>query len=252
MANDYKLCPKCGNALDNNVMQCPYCGESLWINFWSWASNNSWFNKEKLPSTEKKKSWCWCWCLIFIILIVWSIISSLLDELDKEELSELKEVVAEEIGDMLGIEDSDVNYNNETVAQEENYSIETIVQDNEAVVQEGDVQRVLNTNEKLAIDVFDEVFEAIEYLNYPKYQDEEGWDVELGTSTSEGVNGFKKNIVILKYRWSEFNRYFLQLDEDNLIFFFDDENNNIHKVTENEVLEDILPVFRECLTEAGR
>jgi hypothetical protein len=32
-----------------------------------------------------------------------------------------------------------------------------------------------------------------------------------------------------------------------LEFFFDDENNNTHKVTENEVLEDILPIFRESL-----
>ena len=29
MVKDYKLCPKCNNALDNNVMQCPYCGENL-------------------------------------------------------------------------------------------------------------------------------------------------------------------------------------------------------------------------------
>ncbi len=243
MAKDYKLCPKCNNALDNGVIQCPYCGENLWISFWTWTSN-SWFGEDKLPSTEKKKSWCWCWCFVFIIFIffiIWSIISSLLDELDEEELSELKEVVTQEFGNILGLEDSDVNY-----------SSETIVQDNETVVQEENAQRVLNTNEKLAIDVFDEFFEAIEYLNYPKYQDEEWWDVELGTSTSEGVNGSKKNIVILKYRWLEFKRYFLQLDEDNLVFFFDDENNNIHRVTENEVLEDILPVFEECLTEAGR
>ena len=237
MAEDYKLCPKCGNALDNNVMQCPYCGETLRINFSAWASNNSWFSKEKSPSTEKKKSWCWCGCLFFIFLIfsiVWGVISSLLDELDEEELSELKEAVTQELGDMLGIEDLDVNYSSETVVQEEN------------------TQRVLSTNEKLAIDVFDEVFESIEDLNYPKYQDKEGWDVELSTSTSEGIDDSKKNIVILKYKWSEFKRYFLQLDEENLVFFFDDENNNIHKVTEIEVLEDILPVFRKSLTEAGR
>ena len=250
MAKDYKLCPKCSNALDNNVMQCPYCGESLWISFWAWVSDNSWFNKEKVPSTEKKKSWCWCWCwcffllILFIIPIVWGIISSLLDELDDEELSELKEVVTQELGDMLGIEDPDANYN-ETVVQEENYS-------NEAVVQEENVQRTLSPDEILAIDTFNEVFEAIGDLNYPKYQDEEGWDVELSTSASEGVNGSRKNIVILKYKWSEFKRYFLQLDEKNLEFFFDDEKNNIHRVTENEVLEDILPVFRESLSESGR
>jgi hypothetical protein len=39
----------------------------------------------------------------------------------------------------------------------------------------------------------------------------------------------------------------LQLDGGNFVFFFDDENNNIHRVTENEVLEDILPIFRESL-----
>jgi hypothetical protein len=63
-----------------------------------------------------------------------------------------------------------------------------------------DVQRLLNPDEMKAIDEFDRIFEAIEYLNYPKYQDEEGWDVELGTSTSESLNDSKKNIVILKYR----------------------------------------------------
>ena len=104
----------------------------------------------------------------------------------------------------------------------------------------------------LAMDIFDDVFENIEHLNYPSYQDEDGWNVELGTSTSENINGFRRNIVILKHRWSEFKRYFLQLDEENLIFFFDDENNNIHRVTENEVLDDILPVFRESLSEAER
>ena len=61
------------------------------------------------------------------------------------------------------------------------------------------------------------------------------------------MNNFKKNIVLLKYRWSEYKRYFLQFDQGNLEFFFDDENNNTHKVTENEVLEDILPIFRESL-----
>ena len=245
MPKDYKLCPKCSNALDNNVMQCPYCGESLWINFWAWISDNSWFNKEKVPSTDKKKSWCWCWCwclfllILFVIPIVWGIISSLLDELDWEELSELKEIVTQELGDMLGIEDSDINYSNEAVVQEEN------------------VQRVLNSDEMLAIDAFNEIFEAIGNLDYPKYQNKEGWDVELwdvelSTSTSEDINNLRKNIVILKYKWSEFKRYFLQLDEKSLEFFFDDENNNIHRVTENEVLEDILPIFRESLNEAGR
>lgn len=183
MAQDYKLCPKCNNALDNNVVQCPYCGEKMWLSFW--ADNNSWFNKNKLPSTEKKKSWwCWCWCLFliifFILPLIWGFISSLgesissiLEGSDWQELSELKEVAIQEFGSILGLEDSDLN-------------------NNEIVVQEESAQRVLSTNEMLAIDVFDEVFEAIEYLNYPKYQEEEGWDVELGTSTSEGVNGSKK------------------------------------------------------------
>ena len=237
MAEGYKLCPKCSNALDSNVMQCPYCGEKLWISFWSWVGDNSWFDKNKLPSTEKKKSWCWCWCwcfflFIFIIFsIILAVISSLLEELDRQELSEVKEVVIQELGDMLGVENgSDVQ-----------------LRDSGEIAEEDNVQRLLNPDEMKAIDEFDEIFEAIEYLNYPKYQDEEGWDVELGTSTSESVNGSKKNIVILKYRWSEFERYFLQLDQVNFVFFFDDENNNIHRVTENEVLEDILPIFRESL-----
>jgi hypothetical protein len=42
---------------------------------------------------------------IFIILsIILAVISSLLEELDRQELSEVKEVVIQELGDMLGVE----------------------------------------------------------------------------------------------------------------------------------------------------
>lgn len=237
MAEGYKLCPKCSNALDSNVMQCPYCGEKLWIGFWSWVGDNSWFDKNKLPSTEKKKSWCWCWCwcfflFIFIIFsIILAVISSLLEELDKQELSEVKEVVIQELGDMLGVEDdSDVH-----------------LWDSGEMDKKEDVQKLLNPDELKAINEFDEIFEMIWAFDYPRYKDEEWWDVELSTSSFGSVNNFKKNIVLLKYRWSEYKRYFLQFDQGNLEFFFDDENNNTHKVTENEVLEDILPIFRESL-----
>ena len=66
MSNDYKLCPKCNNALDNNVMQCPYCGEKMWIGFWL---DESWYMHSKIGSSRNKKSgWCWCWCLLFIFV----------------------------------------------------------------------------------------------------------------------------------------------------------------------------------------
>ena len=56
MTANYKLCPKCNNALDNNVMQCPYCGEKMWIDFWM---DDWWFIHGKIWSSKNKKSgWC--------------------------------------------------------------------------------------------------------------------------------------------------------------------------------------------------
>ena len=83
MSNDYKLCPKCNNALDHNVIQCPYCGEKVWINLWKY--NDFWFNWGKIASEQTKKSgWCWLGCLIFFVLFlvfpfVWGIISLIIE-----------------------------------------------------------------------------------------------------------------------------------------------------------------------------
>ena len=69
MTDSYKLCPKCNNALDNNVMQCPYCGESLWINVW-------WNNIKKEEKAVETK-WCsWTAKILFIIFFVIPLISS--------------------------------------------------------------------------------------------------------------------------------------------------------------------------------
>ena len=73
MTKDYKLCPKCNNALDNNVMQCPYCGEKLWIIFW----NNNYSQTPQMPINQIKGSkWCLIFFIIFFLLpFVWGIIS---------------------------------------------------------------------------------------------------------------------------------------------------------------------------------
>lgn len=86
MAKDYKLCPKCNNALDLNVSKCPYCWESMWINFWfekNWYSVST----DTLPKQTKDSKWCYIIFLIFFILpfiwsvisIIWGLISSWLD-----------------------------------------------------------------------------------------------------------------------------------------------------------------------------
>ncbi len=75
MSNDYKLCPKCNNALDNNVMQCPYCGEKMWISFWT--ENNFWNQNTNQPPIQIKNSKGFLILLIILFgfPIVWSIIS---------------------------------------------------------------------------------------------------------------------------------------------------------------------------------
>lgn len=76
MANDYKLCPKCNNALDNNAMQCPYCWEKLWIMFWP---NNYSQNSQILNSQTKHSKWCLIFFIIFFLLpFVWGVISFIL------------------------------------------------------------------------------------------------------------------------------------------------------------------------------
>jgi hypothetical protein len=83
---------------------------------------------------------------IFIIFsIILAVISSLLEELDRQELSEVKEVVIQELGDMLGVEDdSDVQ-----------------LRDSGEIAEEENVQRLLNPDELKAINEFDEIFEMI-------------------------------------------------------------------------------------------
>jgi hypothetical protein len=68
-----------------------------------------------------------------------------LEELDRQELSEVKEVVIQELGDMLGVEDdSDVQ-----------------LRDSGEIAEEENVQRLLNPDELKAINEFDEIFEMI-------------------------------------------------------------------------------------------
>jgi uncharacterized membrane protein YvbJ len=74
MAEGYKLCPKCNNALDNNVMQCPYCGENLWVNFWY----NEYSQNTKILTGQAKNSSKWClilFMIFFVLPFIWSIIS---------------------------------------------------------------------------------------------------------------------------------------------------------------------------------
>ena len=72
MAKDYKLCPNCNNALDNNVIQCPYCWNNTFF-------GNTWTNNkiESWESTVKQKKSSWCggclWCLFFLIFILFMI-----------------------------------------------------------------------------------------------------------------------------------------------------------------------------------
>lgn len=69
MPKNYKLCPKCNNALDNNVIQCPYCwNDTLFGNIWTNNRIETW------KSIDKKKDSSWCggclWCLFFIAFIL--------------------------------------------------------------------------------------------------------------------------------------------------------------------------------------
>ncbi len=70
MAADYKLCPKCNNALDKTETKCPYCGNN--VMFDGFGTNNIKIeNKETI--TKDKKAW-WCsgciWCILYIILFL--------------------------------------------------------------------------------------------------------------------------------------------------------------------------------------
>jgi RNA polymerase subunit RPABC4/transcription elongation factor Spt4 len=68
MAQDYKLCPNCKNALDKNENKCPYCRQQiLWLDLPNWKDfiiNNLWNLKK---STDKKKT---SGCGIFILIII--------------------------------------------------------------------------------------------------------------------------------------------------------------------------------------
>ena len=71
MTDSYKLCPKCNNALDNNVMECPYCWESLWVSFW--------WNHIKKDVKKVETKWCsWIARILFIVFVVLPLISSVI------------------------------------------------------------------------------------------------------------------------------------------------------------------------------
>lgn len=209
MTKEYKLCPKCNNALNNKIMQCPYCGERLWINFL--LENTSWHNtiSKSSPNLTKKSSWCLTFFIIFFIIqIIWNIITFIVWIIPPQS-----------------------NQDTETSNTKESFTITS------------------NNTRTTAIKEFDEIYKNIKNLNYPKYKDKEGWDVKIATSSIKGTNEQKTNIVILKYKWSELKKYFLQLDELKLTFFYDDEKNQINEVTEDDVINYILPIFRKYLTE---
>jgi len=64
MADNYKLCPKCKNALDNNVAECPYCGELLLI-----------FSKSYIKKDTKSTGTKWCSWVVKTFLIVFFVMS---------------------------------------------------------------------------------------------------------------------------------------------------------------------------------
>ena len=78
MPKDYKLCPKCNNALDNNVMQCPYCGEKIWTNF---GFNNWNFQNQEIPNNQLKnnKWWLTVFIILFIVPFIGGIISLIIE-----------------------------------------------------------------------------------------------------------------------------------------------------------------------------
>lgn len=86
MPKDYRLCPKCNNALDNNIMQCPYCGENTIFSS-TWGKENN-ITKTEPTIQEKKSSWCGCgWCLTFIIFLA-IITFIILTEIKFKEISD--------------------------------------------------------------------------------------------------------------------------------------------------------------------
>ena len=106
-----------------------------------------------------------------------------------------------------------------------------------------------NTN-SAAIQKFNDIYRQIGNLNYPRYEDKEWRDTEIGTSSVDSIDEHKKNIVILKYNWPKLKRYFLQLDEISWKFYYDNENNKISEITEKDVINNVFPIFEKNLEEA--
>ena len=74
MTENYKLCPKCNNALDLNVSSCPYCWELMWMPFW-WNQIKQ--GKRQNMETKKLSGLVKLIMVFFIVPIIISIISSI-------------------------------------------------------------------------------------------------------------------------------------------------------------------------------
>lgn len=72
MADNYKLCPKCNNALDLNVTSCPYCWESMWISFW-WNQIKQ--GKRQNVETKKAVRLVRFIVILFVLPIITSVIT---------------------------------------------------------------------------------------------------------------------------------------------------------------------------------
>lgn len=73
MTENYKLCPKCNNALDLNVVSCPYCWESVWIVLgWNQIKQS---NKRQNPQTKKAVKLYKLIIILFLLPVISSVIS---------------------------------------------------------------------------------------------------------------------------------------------------------------------------------
>lgn len=75
MSVDYKLCPKCNNALDKKETKCPYCGEVTGVNFSIWNNPSIINNSTSNNSSNKRTSGC---VIFFIFFIAIQIIGAVL------------------------------------------------------------------------------------------------------------------------------------------------------------------------------
>ncbi len=80
MAKDYKLCPKCNNALDNKETKCPYCGENFWYKF-SIGDESITNQRTSNKVTSAKTSGCMFIIIIFIAIQIIGVIISFISRM---------------------------------------------------------------------------------------------------------------------------------------------------------------------------